>query len=166
MMGHSYPTTPVCEVPVIEWPDELVDLYQATYRRHVQLAFVMVGSRDEAEELVQDAVFELARAWPGVESPPAYLRRSVVNRAIGLLRRRAVEHRHRVDPPPPSAPRYLVELRDVLLGLPERQRAAIALRYLEGLDDAEIARALGCKRATVRSLIFRALRTLRSEVPK
>ena len=150
----------------MEWPDELVDLYQVTYRRHVQLAYLIVGSRHEAEEIVQDAVLALGRTWSSVESPPAYLRRSVVNGAIGLLRRREVAARHELDPPPAGAPDYLVELRDILLRLPERQRAAIALRYIERLEDHEIAAALECRRATVRSLIARGLKTLRLEVPK
>lgn len=150
----------------MEWQDELVDLYEASYRDHVQLAYLMIGSRHEAEEVVQDAVLELGRFWRAVENPAAYLRRSVVNGAIGLLRRRDVAHRHRVDPPPPEVPRYLVELRDCLLRLPERQRAAIVLRYFERLQDADIAEVLGCGRSTVRSLISRGLKTLRAEVPR
>lgn len=150
----------------MEWPDQLVDLYEATYRNHVQLAYLMIGSRHEAEEVVQDAVLALGRSWRTVDNPAAYLRRSVVNGAIGLLRRRDVAERNRVDPPPPEMPRYLVEMHDCLLRLPERQRAAIVLRYLERLDDADIAQVLGSRRSTVRSLISRGLTTLRAEVPR
>ena len=49
-----------------------------------------------------------------------------------------------------------------LATLPRKQRAAVVLRYYEGLDDTEIAAALGCSAGTVRSHISRALGTLRA----
>ena len=153
-------------VMVAPWPDALVVLYRETYRRHVQLVYAIVGSRAEAEELVQDAFIDLSQRWDTVQRPAAYLRRSVVSRSIDLLRRRATAELRVPDPAPPDQPSCLVELRDALLGLPERQRAAVGLRYIEGLDDRAIAEALGCRRSTVRSLVARGLAALRLEVPK
>jgi RNA polymerase sigma factor (sigma-70 family) len=49
--------------------------------------------------------------------------------------------------------------------LPVRQRAAIVLRYYEDLPEAQIAETLGCRPSTVRSLIARALGTLR-QIPE
>ena len=49
---------------------------------------------------------------------------------------------------------------DVLRRLPERQRAAVVLRFYEDRPDDEIAALLGCRPATVRSLIHRALARL------
>ena len=43
----------------------------------------------------------------------------------------------------------------LLAPLPPRQRAALTLRYVHDLPDAAIARALGCRPATVRSLLHR-----------
>ena len=51
-----------------------------------------------------------------------------------------------------------------LARLPRRQRAALVLRYYESLSDVEIAEVLDCAIGTVRSLISRALATLRAEV--
>ena len=48
--------------------------------------------------------------------------------------------------------------------LPPRQRAAVALRHYEDLDDVQIADLLGCRVGTVRSLISRALASLRSSL--
>ena len=56
----------------------------------------------------------------------------------------------------------LTELRDQLQRLPARRRTAIVLRYLCDLPDAEIARILDCREATVRSLVHRGLADLRS----
>jgi RNA polymerase sigma factor (sigma-70 family) len=48
--------------------------------------------------------------------------------------------------------------------LPARQRAAVVLRYYEGLSDAEIGAILGCSPGTVRSQIHRALAALRQRL--
>lgn len=148
----------------MDWPDDLVCLYRTTYRAHARLAYAMVGSASEAEEIVQESFVALLRNWDAVKSPEPYLRRTVANNAIDVLRRREIAGRHSIDPSPPGEPEQLVELRDWLLKLPTRQRAAIVLRYVSGLDDTAIAEALQCREGTVRSLISRGLSTLRSEV--
>ena len=140
-------------VETLGWPEDLVVTYRRDGERLIRVATLVLGTRAEAEEVVQEAFVASARQWAGVRDPGAYLRRAVVNRCHGLLRRRVTANRWRPDPPPPSAPVQLVELRDVLLSLPYRQRTAIVLRYLEDLSDEEIADVLGCRRATVRSLV-------------
>lgn len=47
--------------------------------------------------------------------------------------------------------------------LPRRQRAALALRYYCDLSDAEVAKTMGCRPATVRTHIFRGLKALRAQ---
>ena len=58
-----------------------------------------------------------------------------------------------------------VVLRNVVLAalerLPTRQRACVYLRFIEGLDDRQIGRVLGCRAVTVRSQTSRALKSLR-----
>ena len=144
------------------WVEGFEEVYGRQYAAMVRLGYLMLGSRADAEEVVQDAVLRAGQATS--TNPEAYLRRSVVNGCIGVIRRRAVAQKHRPDPPPPDQPSYLVEVRDCLLQLPERQRAAIALRHLEGLADDQIAQLLDCRPATVRSLVSRGLATLRKEV--
>ena len=56
------------------------------------------------------------------------------------------------------------ELLDVLATLPERQRAALVLRYYADLPGSEIATMLGCREGTVKSLIHRGLEKLREKV--
>lgn len=146
------------------WPPELIALYRGRWEPMVRVATVLLGVRAEAEEVVQEAFAALAPRWSTIDHPPAYLRRSVVNGAMGVLRKRRTAESHPIDPPPDEAPAQLVELRDVLLGLPERQRAVLVLRYVEDLADDEIAEALGCRRATVRSLAARGLAAIRREL--
>jgi RNA polymerase sigma factor (sigma-70 family) len=63
------------------------------------------------------------------------------------------------DPAQSHAERDALKIR--MATLPARQRAALVLRYYEDMDDARIAEVLGCATGTVRSLISRALVTLR-----
>src|SRR5204863_5492115 len=101
----------------------------------------------------------------------AYLRRIVVNLAKNHFRRRAVERRflaREAEPQPvPGPERNSVDRRTVLdaLGrLPQRQRAAIVLRYYEDLPEDAIASVLRCRPATVRSLVARGVHALRSDL--
>lgn len=132
----------------------------------VRVAVLLVGSRQVAEEIVQDAFSVVLERWDGLDRPGAYLRAVVVNGCRMALRRRDTERRHeRLDPPfPVDAPAGLVELHDALRSLPERQRCVIVLRYVADRSDAEIADVLGCRPATVRSLAHRGLTRLRKEL--
>lgn len=148
------------------------------YLRHapeaVRLAYVLTGDRSLAEDLVQDAFARLAGRFAHLRDPAAfdaYLRRTVVNLAYSYFRRRRVERAYLEREGSlvrPNAPAGDPETRDevwtALQRLPVRQRAAIALRFYEDLPDDRIADVLGCRPATVRSLIHRGLQTLRTEV--
>ena len=57
-------------------------------------------------------------------------------------------------------------LLDLLAGLPPRQRAALTLRYVHDLPDAAIAKALGCRTGTVRSLLSRGREALREDLER
>ena len=146
------------------WPPALVDAYRDRHGSLVRTARMILGSHAEAEEVVHDAFVATLTHWDTVDHPGAYLRRCVVNGANTVLRRRSVAERHRPDPPPPSAPVQLVELRDLLLTLPLRQRAALVMRFVDDLDDDAIAEALDCAPGTVRSLVSRGLQRIREEL--
>jgi RNA polymerase sigma-70 factor (sigma-E family) len=135
-----------------------------------KLAHLLSHDRGEAEDLVQETLASAYARWHKIERadyPEAYVRRMMVNRHISLWRR----HRGRVEPrhvlpertvPDPSATSDLSHaLRDIVRTLPAKQRAAVVLRYYADYADADIAEALGCSPATVRSQISRALTTLR-----
>jgi len=120
--------------------------YREQFDTLAGVATMILGSRGEGEEVVQDAFIAVVRNWASVQQVRPYLRRAVVNGAYGVLRRRRrSEAAVTVDHAPGDAPAALVELRDLLLGLPDRQRIVLVLRHLEDLPDAEIAEALGCR---------------------
>jgi RNA polymerase sigma-70 factor (sigma-E family) len=145
--------------------DAFVALYRDRYDAMVRLAYLMTGSQAIAEELVQDAFVSVHRSWARATQPSAYLRASVVNACRSWGRRRTLELLRK--PAPPDPPTLVAdEMWDVLQTLPDRQRAAIVLRFYEDLPDEEIAAVLGCKVATVRTAVFRGLEKLRKQVDR
>ncbi|MBV8999935.1 MAG: hypothetical protein JO304_12795, partial [Solirubrobacterales bacterium] len=62
----------------------------------LRTAYLIVWDLGEAEDLVQETLFEVARRWPrvhGMEHPVAYARRVLVNRALNGADRRARRRR-------------------------------------------------------------------------
>jgi RNA polymerase sigma factor (sigma-70 family) len=57
-------------------------------------------------------------------------------------------------------------MRRALLGLPERQRAAIVLRFYEDLPETEVAEILRCRPGTVRSLVTRGVHAMRPDLER
>jgi RNA polymerase sigma-70 factor (sigma-E family) len=139
------------------------DLYRGTQPDMVRLAVLLVGSPETAADLVQDCYVRLHPRWGRIDDPVAYLRRSVVNACRSHHRR--LRRFRRLDLRP-SEPAQLGarELADALAALPHRQQAALVLRFYEGLPDAQIADALGCRTATVASLVHRGLASLREVI--
>jgi len=139
------------------------EIYRAHYPAMMRLGFLLTGSNEAAEDLVHD-VFLRAGSHLPLDHPASYLRAAVVNACRSHHRRAVVARRHEPPPAPLVMPRELVEFRDVLLGLPLRQRAALVLRYFCDLSDTDISELLACRPATVRSLVQRGLANLREVV--
>jgi RNA polymerase sigma-70 factor (sigma-E family) len=143
-------------------------LYQRHRTELVRLAYGLLGDRDGAEEVVQDAFAGLLSRWPSVrdiESAPGYLRAAVVNGVRGRWRRRRVrelaDKTLRRDPPAKEAD--LVERSVVLAAvgrLPMRKRACVLLRYYLDLSEIETAAVLGTSVGTVKSQTSKALSQL------
>ncbi len=151
----------------------LSELYATYAPDGIRLAFLLTGDRALAEDLVQDAFARLIGRLRHLREPNAfwtYLRRTIVNLATSHFRHRRVERAYleRLATAPSSVPNVNDELDEtmhrVLLGLPQRQRAAIVLRFYEDLSDVQTAAVLGCSSGTVRSLVSRGMRTLREEL--
>ena len=105
-----------------------------------------------------------------MQHPAAYVRRVVVTTFLAERRttsRRATtptDNQARLDRPTRDASAAVDdrdELDRLIDQLPHRQRAAVVLRYYLDLDDDAIGAVLDCPAGTVRSLLSRALTTLR-----
>lgn len=154
--------------------DDFDDFVRSRADELLRLAYLMCGDRHQAEDLLQDVLEKVFLHWSRISvSPEAYARRALVNRTINRWRWR---HRHREVPLDHAADPVVEDhAGDVsgrsrvlqLLGtLGPRQRAAVVLRYLNGLSAAEVADLLGCSEATVRSHTFRGLAKLRAALPE
>jgi RNA polymerase sigma-70 factor (sigma-E family) len=135
----------------------------------LRTAYLMVGDLHEAEDLVQETLVKVASRWPRVsrmENPVGYTRRILVNLALhGSAKRSRNRAELNATPPAETAVNaaYLDihdELFDALVALPPRQRAALVLRYLLDLPEAEVAAMLRCSLGTVKSSTSRGLKRL------
>ena len=139
------------------------ELYRDRYRSMVRLAYVLVDTAEDAEQVVQDAFIGLYKRFEQVEHPEAYLRTSVVNGARKMLRRRRIVRRTPLDATPDAELQFNHAF-DAIRRLPSQQRVLIGLRYEQQLTDAEIATTLAMPIGTVKSRIHRAITTLRQEL--
>ena len=140
------------------------EFYATHFADLARLAYLLTGSAEAAEDAVQDVFTRCLHRIDDLDHPRSYLRAAVVNECRTRHRRAARAERHRLLDRPPGdvdLPHELVETRDALAELTPRQRAAVVLRYFADVPDAEIAEILGCRPATVRSLIHRAIDRLR-----
>ena len=151
----------------------LGDLYVRHAPEGIRLAFLLTGDRSLAEDLVQEAFARLVGRLRHMRDPGAfgaYLRKTIVNLATSHFRRRRVERvfLERSATGPQAETNLNAELdqtmHDAILRLPERQRAAIVLRFYEDLSEGQTAEFLRCSAGTVRSLVSRGMKTLRSEL--
>jgi RNA polymerase sigma-70 factor (sigma-E family) len=153
--------------------NSLGDLYVRHAPEGIRLAFLITGDRAMAEDLVQEAFSRLVGRLRHLRDPDAfdaYLRRTIVNLSTSHFRHRRVERayleREAAAPSREGNPNEALDeaMHSVLLRLPQRQRAAIILRFYEDLSDVQTAEILRCSAGTVRSLVSRGMKTLRSEL--
>jgi RNA polymerase sigma-70 factor (sigma-E family) len=145
-------------------------LYQAHALGLVQLAYVMLGNRASAEDVVQEAFYGLYRRWDRLSDTGralAYVRSAVLNGSRTVLRRRGtVAFEPVYQPPDVSAEAAAMsneERREVMRALrrlPSRQREALVLRFYLDLSAEETATTMGISPSSVRSATHRALASL------
>lgn len=136
----------------------------------LRAAVLLVGGRDDAQDLVQQALWRTHRHWRDASNhPEAYARKVLVNLAHDRRRNSARRVREvaleTVREPGVSDGSNPVVERDALMralqALPVRQRATLVLRFWEGMSVDETAGALECSTGTVKSNTSRALHKLR-----
>lgn len=142
----------------------------------LRTAYLLTGSRADAEDLLQTAMAKLYLAWDRVrdrESVDGYARRIIVNEHNSLWRRAWKRQEIAVNEVPErAAPEDAYDdgrdasLWSFVQSLPRRQRAVVVLRYYEQLSEAETADVLGCSVGTVKSQCSRALAALRERAPR
>lgn len=155
-------------------------------KRAYAMTVLAVKNPDDAMDIVQDAMFTLARKYARkapAEWPPLFFR---------ILRNRTTDHHRRAqvrervlkffgrgedDPvehapaPPQASPDvgsvhadFVQGLQSALAELPPRQREAFVLRAWQGLDVQETARAMSVSSGSVKTHYSRAVGALRDKL--
>ena len=148
---------------------EFTEFYVSRVRALRRIAYVIVHDWHGAEDVTQLALVKVYGAWPRIRSETleAYARRAVVNESLTYLRRRhdvptdEVPERTAESGPEPSR----LDLAAALRALPPRQRAVVALRFVDDLSVAQTAEVLHVADGTVKSHTAKAMDSLRRVLP-
>ncbi len=157
-------------------------------RRALRMARVRTGNWDEALDIVQEAMTQLATRYADKEWEEwrVLFYRILHNKINDYHRRRVVRQKFKgflpvfgdnedeenpieqVADAPGHSPPEMIEreqqmqaLLKALETLPRRQQEAFMMRCWEGLSTAETAQAMGCGEGSVKTHYFRALQSLR-----
>lgn len=160
----------------MEFPTERVDAWaqfdafvEEEHERLYKALYFVTGSREDAEDLSQDAFMKLWERWgtiDQIDDPTGYLFRVALNGFRMRRRRAAMAVRRHV--PVTDTPDGFVEaemradVRSLLMELTPRQRAALLLVDLLGYSSEQAGRILRVRSSTVRNLASQGRRALKS----
>jgi RNA polymerase sigma-70 factor (ECF subfamily) len=147
---------------------------EALYRQHADaiytLAWRITGSREDAEDVLQDLFVGLPRALAGYRDQgrfESWLKRIAAR--LALMRLRAARRRSEVSlrdegsllPSREAQPGAAIELERAIQSLPEPLRVVFVLREVEGFSHLEIAELLGISISNSATRLSRAWTALR-----
>ncbi len=175
MLVHPWTVRAEGEV-VVPFPSGRVEawarfdtFYLEEHERLFKALYFVTGNRHDAQELMQDAFLRLWERWDGIErieDPTGYLFRVALN-GFRMKRRRAAMSVRKVIPVPERRDVFLdaemrADVRQLLLQVTPRQRAALVLVDLLGYPSEQAARILRVRPSTVRALATKGRRALRA----
>ena len=131
--------------------------YRAAYR--------LLGDREDAKDIAQEAVARAIVRWPKVSGyADQWVVTVAVNLAIGMLRRRRPTAAGHTESTTDALATERLDLARSLRKLPRRQREVVVLRYLADLTQREVAQRLGCSEGSVKQHASRGLGALRADL--
>lgn len=157
------------------------ELHRRYFERVVKVVAGIAGGRAQAEDTVQNAYMAALEALPSLADPDrfySWLCRIAVNRAIEEKRKQKRRQRIHADwadsETGPASDKGAggdvltvltsrersTRVKEALQQLPEGMRAAVVLRFFDGLSMREVAGVLGCEEVTARTQVFRGLQKL------
>jgi RNA polymerase sigma-70 factor (sigma-E family) len=151
--------------------DEFTDFVADHGARLLRTACLVTGDSHLGEDLVQTALAKAYGSWAKVrqaDQPVAYVRRLMINTHLSWVRRLTNTERPLERFPDAGTGDHQTahaetdEMRQALLRLSPRVRAAVVLRYFEDLSEADTAQLMGCSRSTVNNHVTRGLAALRA----
>ena len=154
-----------------QWAEVMEQVVRERRPALVGYAFLVCGSRADAEDITQDAIvrtFSRGRAKTSVSQAESYIRRAIVNESIDRSRRRKVADSHRTLFVVPdslvghattvTSDAYVEQL---LSTLAPQERAVVVLKYIDDLTVAQIGAALKLADGTVKRYLSNAAVKLR-----
>ena len=157
--------------------DAFEELYRQHARRLFSLAVRMLGSADEAEDLLQEVFLQAHQKLTGFRGESTlgtWLYRLTMNHCLDHLRGRqakmsratgSLEDENAVEPmaPEPVVPSAIsrMDLERAIEALPPGAKAAFLLHDVEGFEHQEIAAILGISEGTSKSQVHKARLKLR-----
>lgn len=151
-----------------ERDEEFTLFVQDSSARLLRYAYLISGSHDDAQELVQQTLVKVYSNWELIRdhaAAEAYARKIVTREHVSLWRRWGNRERPTTEFEDEAVENPDVELKDAvwraLQQLGSRQRTVVVLRFYEDLSEADIAEAMGSSVGTVKSQLSRALANLR-----
>jgi RNA polymerase sigma factor (sigma-70 family) len=148
---------------------DLETIYRMEYHRFLRVAEAISGDPHLGADAVNEGFAGAIRArgqFRGNGTLEAWLWSCVVNAARNARRRQqpSADVGALAEPEAVEQPAADATLRELVGGLPERQRLALFLRYYADLDYREIARVLGTEVGTVGATLNKAHATLRKRL--
>ena len=143
--------------------------FEAEHERLYKALYFVTGSQQDAEELMQDAFLKLWERWDQIhtiDDPTGYLFRVALN-GFRMRRRHAAVAIRKSSPAAEHRDVFRdaemrADVRQLLLALTPRQRAALMLVDLLEYPSDQAASILGVRASTVRSLATQARQALRA----
>ena len=190
----SGPWTPaICRDLILDTAQEMNRFLADVERRAFRIAQLALRSVEDAQDAVQEAMFQLAKSYsarPPAEWTPLFYkilqsrirdtqrRRMVRNRVLSFFGGQKDDDDDAMPDPIASAAdtagrdpseqvaqaAAMAALESALSRLPGRQREAFVLRILEGLDVEQTAQAMGCSEGSVKTHLSRAMHSLRESL--
>lgn len=155
---------------------EFADAYPGLFRASMRLANRLTRDPSLSEDIAAEALARAYAKWSSVRSadnPSAWVMRVTANLVIDTARRSKVAASAL---PLLASDDDLMRIEDhvtvrmalvsALSTLPKRQREALVLRYIAGLEEPDLSTALGASPSSVRTHVQRGLANLRHKLPK
>ncbi len=154
-------------------------LVQTHMRQAYDIAYSILGSHDDADDVAQEAFVKVHRSigsFRGESGFGTWLFRIVTNCALNRLKQRKRERRRDVGLGEADRemadvnagigqtedPRIYVER--ALHELPTLQRAVVMLRHMNGLSTRQVSKILDCSEGTVKTHLHRGLKKMREKL--
>jgi RNA polymerase sigma factor (sigma-70 family) len=139
--------------------------FRGEFEGVVNTAQLVLGDRQEAQDIAQEAFLRLLKHWRKVsryEHPEAWVRKVAFRLALTAKRKRRVHGLLQSDPPAPSDGWNFAdpELARGIATLSLMQRAALVLFYFEDRPMSEIAQILDCSISTAKVHVHKARKKL------